>query len=135
MTTVSNASGAIVAPARIQTFLLNESHAGNKGRAESFGLVANSVEQWRTRSMPRGASRPGRSIASTPELWVRGAAARVPGNGVRDKSEEPWFRPARDLKNERPSSIPPVSERARDHRQAASPTTPRHDSSPPFPGE
>jgi hypothetical protein len=46
MTTVPNASGAIVAPAKVQTFLLNESHAGNRGRAEFFLLFGFNAARW-----------------------------------------------------------------------------------------
>jgi hypothetical protein len=46
MTTVPNAAGAVVAPAKIQAFLLNESHSGNRGRAKFFSRFGFDLARW-----------------------------------------------------------------------------------------
>lgn len=46
MTTVPNAQGATVAANKIQSFLLDEKHPGNKGRAKFFALFGFSPVHW-----------------------------------------------------------------------------------------
>jgi hypothetical protein len=46
MTTLPNACGATVAAKKIHAFLLDENHAGNKGRAKFFALFGFSPVQW-----------------------------------------------------------------------------------------
>ncbi len=47
MTFVPNASGAVVPPAKLEFFLLNEHHAENRGRAKFFALFGFSAPHWR----------------------------------------------------------------------------------------
>jgi hypothetical protein len=46
MTTVPNASGAIVASDKVRAFLLNQNHAGNKGRAGFFAGFGFAAARW-----------------------------------------------------------------------------------------
>lgn len=48
MTSVPNQSAATVAQAKIQAFLLNSNHGGNKGRAKFFALFGFSADGWET---------------------------------------------------------------------------------------
>ena|ERR1035438_345434 len=46
MTFVPNASVATVATAKVRAFLLNEGHAGNRGRAKFFSLFGFNLARW-----------------------------------------------------------------------------------------
>lgn len=46
MKTVPNAAGATAAAAKVQAFLLNEHHAGNRGRAKFFSRFGFDPVQW-----------------------------------------------------------------------------------------
>nr|WP_294548259.1 DUF6883 domain-containing protein [uncultured Rhodopila sp.] len=48
MTTVPNRSAATVSQTKIQAFLLDESHTGNKGRAKFFALFGFTSTGWET---------------------------------------------------------------------------------------
>ena len=55
MTFVPNASVATVATAKVRAFLLNEGHAGNRGRAKFFSLFGFNLARWE--SLMRRAAR------------------------------------------------------------------------------